>query len=46
MCGAIPVISLYVFMVWTHTFILTMSSDLFDMAASLLEYTKEECRDL
>ena len=30
----------------TETFTLTMSSDLFDMAASLLEYTKEECRDL
>jgi len=25
---------------------LTVSSDLFDMTASLLEYTKEECRDL
>jgi len=30
----------------TGTFNLTVSSDLFDMTASLLEYTKEECRDL
>jgi len=30
----------------TETFTLTVSSDLFDITASLLEHTKEECRDL